>query len=484
MAVAIVIDEVEEQRERLLYRLADQRRHVRELWAWYRGKQTLPDVPAKYADAYTLFLNHSITPWARLVVDALVERLRVQGFRSGDNAEAARMAWAGFIRSRLNADQRLVYIDAAVGGTGYVSVARAASGEVYVVPESAQEVTHEPDLTDRATVAGALKLYPLDYSLLRWVCELYRPEATHRWLGTLDAPLRDPEAFPIDERRWTFDSLGWEPIGVEPNPAGLVPIIPFENRLSPLMGGMSEIVDLIPVLQRIDRLTLDKMLTSYYGSFRQKWATGLLVDRDPQSGERANPYRAAQDRLWVNPSPDGKFGDFNATDITQYLSAVDSEIATLAAISRVPSHFLLQRNLANPPSAESLIAAETGLVAKAVDRQASYGEAWEQAFTLHARLSGQPIEIDTLEVQWVDAEKRNPATVADAAVKLRAIGVPESALWAYAGFTPAQVEEFTAEQAASALLAAAVATAGGELPPVAEAVEAVAAEVPQPGGAA
>lgn len=449
----LIVEDIEGQRDRLLGRLAVQRERLGELWGWYRGRQDMPDVPAKYQAAYRLFLDHSITPWARLVVDSVVERLRVQGVRSVDVPESARAAWRAFGHARLNADQRLVYTEALIGGVGYVSVSDG-TGEARITPESAFEVAHEPDLADRQQISAALKLYPLDWSREIWICELYRRDATYRWLAALDRPMRDADAFPIDSGNRRRTGLDWADADVIENDIGIVPIVPFENRVNLLSGGASEIEDCVPVLQRIDQLTLDMMLASHYSAFRQKWATGLQVPRDPDTGKPVEPYSAAVQRLWVNEKADGSFGTFDATDPGGYLSAIDSQIATLAAISRVPAHYLLQRNLANPPSAESLIASEAGLVTKVQDRQATFGESWEQAFWIQAHMSGNDIDVETLEVQWVDAEKRNPAQVADAATKLQTIGVPRPALWAFIGATPAQVEEWATESAAETLLAA------------------------------
>jgi hypothetical protein len=456
-ATVAIVDDTTVQRERLLTRLGYQREHLAMLWSWYRGTQDLPEVPHKYRPAYQLMLNSSITPWARLVVDAIAERLRVQGVRSVGNPEAAADAWTAFTRSRLNADQRLIYTEALIGGTSYASVSEPEeAGEAVVAPESAFEVTHENDPGNRRTVAGALKLYPLDWERMQWVCELYRPEATYRWITETDAP-RTLGEFPIDNpgRRKSRADLTWDALGVQENPTGVVPVVPFENRVDVLSGGASEIEDCIPILQRIDRTTLDRLLASHYSSFRQKWATGIEVPTDPETGKPVEPYKLAVDRLWVNESPDGRFGTFEASDVGQYLSATDSDIAALAAISRVPAHYLMQRNLANPPSAESLIAGETGLVAKVEDRQAQYGESWERVLWLQAQMSGRALDVEQLEMQWQDAEKRNPAQVADAAVKLQDIGVPQQALWAYIGATPQQIAEWTVAEAAAQLLAAA-----------------------------
>jgi hypothetical protein len=243
----------------------------------------------------------------------------------------------------------------------------------------------------------------------------------------------------------------------------VVPVVPFENRATILGGGVSELEDCIPVLRRIDKLTLDKLMTSEFGSFRQKWATGLDVPVDPETGQHVEPFKAAVDRLWVSKDDQTRFGTFDASELGPYLQAIDAEIASLAAISRVPAHYLMQANLANPPSAESLIAAESGLVAKVQERQRRFGEAWERTLRLAIALDTNTAaaEVGELEVTWQDAEMRNPAQVADAAVKLQSIGVPERALWAYVGATPQQIDAWALEQASAQLVTLAAGGTGG-----------------------
>jgi Phage portal protein, SPP1 Gp6-like len=312
-------------------------------------------------------------------------------------------------------------------------------------------VTHEPAPGNRRQVAAALKLYPLDYALRDWAVELYRPDATYRWTATIAKRL-EPGMFPVDlpdsERGIEWDQA--QPF-VAQNPLGVVPVVPFENRATILGGGVSELEDCIPLLRRIDKLTLDALLTSDVAAFRQKWATGLDVPKDPDTGKPVEPYKAAVDRLWVSEHPDTKFGTFEASDLGQYLKAIDAQIAALAAISRVPAHYLMQQQLANPPSAESLVAGESGLVAKCRERQRRFGESWERTTALSLAASGT--EAPAMEVIWQDAEMRNPAQVADAAVKLQTIGVPQRALWEYVGATPQQLAAWSLEAAGAELLA-------------------------------
>jgi hypothetical protein len=350
----------------------------------------------------------------------------------------------------------LVYTEALVTGTGYLSV----SGDGAMAPESVFEVTHEPAPGNRRQVAAAIKVYPLEPTLQEWALELYRPDATYRWATVLAEPL-EPGGFPLDGSvRRAPDWAAAEPF-VSANGLGVVPIVPFENRATILGGGASELEDCIPLLRRIDKLTLDMLLTSDVAAFRQKWATGLDVPKDPDTGKAVEPYKAAVDRLWVSDNPESKFGTFEASDLGQYLRAIEACVAALCAISRVPAHYLMQSNLANPPTAESLVSSESGLVAKVRERQRRFGEAWERATALELEATGAPAP--ALEVVWQDAEMRNPAQVADAATKLMTIGVPQRALFEYVGATPQQIAEWSLESAAAELVALATAPA---IPPV------------------
>jgi hypothetical protein len=460
------LEQAEETRDRLLHKLAAQRRFGLEMYAWYEGRQLEPAVTAKYRDAYRLVLQMATTPWARLVIDTIAERLQIQGYHSGQPAGQAEEdeAWAILQGSHIDADQRLVYMDSLLTGVGYVTVAPPDSDEPLprLAIESSMEVTHEPVLGNRRATAAALKLFPADWSGVAWICELYTPETTWRWAAELEQPLAAGEA-PIDSER-AGDAIAWQLEPGTPNAFGVVPVVPFENRQTILGGGQSELADLIPILRRIDKLTLDSLVTSEFSAFRQRWATGLEVPRDPETGNPVEPFKSAVDRLWINEKPDGHFGSFDQTDMTQYLKMIDAQIAALAAISRVPSHYLLQSELANPPSAESLIAGESGLVAKVRERQRQFGESWELAIRVAFLQAGEDDWAGDIasEVIWADAELRNPAQVADAAVKLAQIGIPQEALWRYVGATPQEIERWKVQAAAEALLApAAPAPTGG-----------------------
>lgn len=447
------LDHLEALRDVLLAKLRVQREAAETFYDWYRCRQPPPDMPpaADYKPAFERLRTMARGAWGRLVVDTITERLAMQGVRSSVGEAVDERAWGMLVDNRMDADQRDVHTEALTTGLGYVSV--SGSGDaVRIAPETCLEVAHLAVAGDRRTTDAALKVMPLGGG--RWLAELHTATLTASWEVLYSDGRRSP-LVPGAAPAW--DEL---PL-VVPNEYGVVPIVPFENRPMFCAGGLSELDELLPIMQRIQELELAKLIGVYAVTFPQKWATGLVVERDPTTGQAQQPFQSGPMRLWATEGENAKFGAFPAGDIGQYLRAIDDEIAELAAISRVPSYYFVQSNLANPPSAESLVTSETGLVTKCVDRQTGFGESWQQVVRIAGKAAGDAELADDrrLEVLWHTPERRNPAVVADAATKLQSVGVPTEAVWTFLGYSPQAVQRMRVQSRAEQLAAAAVAAA-------------------------
>ena len=450
---AAVDDGIDEEalaalRDRLLAKLRVQRDDAEEFYAWYRGRQAPPAMPAAadYTPAFERMRRQARGAWARLVIDAIAERLVVQGVQTTSGEAADERAWQQLQDNRIDSDQRDVHSEALIVGVSYVSVS-GSGDEVTITPETALEVTHVSVPGDRRVVAAALKVMPLGGG--SWICDLYTPTQTATWTANYRDATRSPL---IDGAR-----APWAELAVVPNELGAIGIVPFENRPTVATPGLSELDELIPIMERIQELELAKLIGVYTVTFPQKWATGLKVERDPETGKPMRPFESGPWRLWVSENGESRFGAFPAGDIGQYLRAIDDEVAELAAISRVPSYYLVQSDLANPPSSESLITSETGLLTKCLDRQRGYGEAWEQVVRLAARAAGDTELADDrqVEIVWHTPERRNPAVIADAATKLQAVGVPTEAVWSFLGYSPQAIARMRVDAEAQAIREAA-----------------------------
>ena len=448
---ALDVEALERLRDRLVAKLRRQRESSEVFYDWYRCRQPPPDMPpaADYKPAFERLRAMARGAWARLVVDTISERLSVQGVRSTVGEAADSRAWQLLVDSRVDADQRDVHTEALITGVGYVSVS-GSDDAVRITPETCLEVTHVSVAGDRRIVDAALKLFPAGDA---WYAEVYTPQLIATWTATYRDATRSPL---IEGSRAPWDD---EPV-VLPNELGVVPFVPFENRPTTATAGLSELDELVPIMERIQELELAKLIGVYAVTFPQKWATGLAVEYGPD-GKPKKPFESGPMRLWASTNTDTRFGAFPTGDIGQYLRAVDDEVAELAAISRVPSYYFVQSDLANPPSAESLVTSESGLVTKCLDRMLSYGESWETVVRIASRAAGDAelAEDSGLEVLWHTPERRNPAVVADAATKMQAVGVPEEAVWSFLGYSPQAIARMRVQAEAQAIREAAAAAA-------------------------
>lgn len=463
----------EQARDRLLGRLVASLPNKLRWLAWYYGNQAPPVVPKQYEAAYKLIQDQATNPWAGLVVDALNQRMKVEGFATGDETLNAQL-WRIFRANQFDANQRLVFGESLTYGAGYISTWPSAQDPKVAImaAESALQVQHEPDPENHRRALAAIKLW-YDTITKRWYATLYTPTNIYKWTAerveskTPAQPVKDAPTFAyishkdLGKMEWTQREVEGEEYGAE-NPLESVPMVPIVNRptLHAPERGISEIGAVESILSRIDKITLDMLLTSEIAAYRQRWATGLAIPEDKE-GNPIEPFKAAVDRLWISTSSDTQFGTFEASDLDQYLKARNSEIEALAANARIPSFYLASASLVNPPSAEAMRAAEAGLVSKIEDSTAVYAEGLEQSQRLVIKIEGleQP---DNIGVLWKNPETRNDAQTADAALKMSQLQVPLDAIWRFMGATPDQIVEWKAQAAASTALDLLLATQATE----------------------
>ena len=140
----------------------------------------------------------------------------------------------------------------------------------------------------------------------------------------------------------------------------------------------------------INKYRADALVASEFAAFRQRWAIGIDIPVDPETGRPIEPFKPAVDRLWTFPRPDPEdpnqafpqVGEFAATDLEPYKLMIETEVGHISSISRIPYHFFLGQPQAIPPSGESLKSSEAGLVRKVGRIALHLGEGWEEVMRL------------------------------------------------------------------------------------------------------
>jgi hypothetical protein len=445
---------VEQLRDRLIEQLVAQGARWRRFDAYYRGDHPLPDAPVGARLEYLRLMRLARSNWCELIVDAVAERLVVDGVRFGNQNTADADLWLWLWQANdLDAEHGSVHTEALVGGTA----------AVLVWPDVERGVEGPPTATAEHPTEVYVDLYPGGRRRRRAAVKLYRDGGSEFVTVWTD---RDVDT-PAMVYKWARDDgeTAWRPYAdvgdsgpAFPNELGEVPVVPFYNKRRMIGAGVSELDGgIVDIQDRINETIFGRLTAARFSAFRQRWVTGLDIPVDPDTGRSVEPFRAAVDRLWMAEDAGVKFGEFGATDLRPYIDSVESDIQHLAAISRTPPHYLLGQSGAFP-SGESLKATETGLVAKVRARMLAFGEAWEDVIRLGlaARQDARAAD-DSLEVIWRDPESKNVGELVDALVKLGTLGVPNEALWERYGASQQEINRWRGQAARAQLAAAAAA---------------------------
>src|SRR5690606_14649410 len=146
--------------------LANRQAHMRLMDDYYTGNHPLPFVTkahdAKMRDEFRGLLEDARSNFMRLVIDAVEERLRVEGFRRTVEGEEVtdREALAIWQANQMGAESQVAFIEALVKGVSYLSVWVGDDGEPTIAVEDPEQtiVAYEPGTNYRRRLA-ALKLW-------------------------------------------------------------------------------------------------------------------------------------------------------------------------------------------------------------------------------------------------------------------------------------------------------------------------------------
>lgn len=407
----------------LLQKLDEPVANYGQLEQYYAGRQPLAFLSPEAKAALGTRFGRMATNLCRVAVTSLTERLRVTGFSGAD-------VWADWLRNDLNEQSVVAHREALLLGSSYVIGWADRFGRPKVTVETAKQMACLRDPGTR-TLTAAIK---------RW-------ETT----TTTEAIVYGPDVITRYRANQTgATTAGFVVVDEIANPLGVVPVVRLLNSDRILDEGCSEIEDLMPLVDALNKVLTDLMVASEYTGRPRRWATGVELEEVPvldENGEETgetteeNPYPEGT-RMMIAEGEAAKFGQLDAADMGGYGNAVDVLLTQISAVSGLPAHYLgISHD--NPASADALRASEASLTARAEARQAQFGRSWEDVARLivGVRDGADPTTVD-VRVEWADAATRSVAQEADAITKLYSAGLlPASYALKRLGYTDTEIAE-------------------------------------------
>lgn len=402
---------------------------------YYGGRHKLSFATEKFRTAFGSILSAFADNLCPSVSDALADRLRVIGFSAdGGDEAAADAAWAIWTRNHMSRRSGEVHIDATTTGDGYVIVWPDADGKSTIYPNEATVMTVKYDFEAPGVITWAAKLWQMDDGRLR--LNMYYSDRVEKYAtdGKTDGVPEDSGKF----KPFETDGESWPMV----NPWGQVPVFHFANNGKIGGFGTSELRDVIPLQDALNKSVLDMMVAMEYVALPQRWATGLEIDIDEATGKPKPGFTPGADRVWAVGAPDARFGEFGAANLVQLLDVQDRFRAEIARVSGTPMHYLMLQTGAWPSGA-AMQTAEARFLSKVTDRQDAFANVWEAVLEFALKIEGMA---DTsLSVLWKDPTPHNEKEMAEVALLKMQAGVSPQQAQRELGYSPQQIEQMAAE---------------------------------------
>ncbi len=450
---------------------------------YYNGWHRLVFATEKFRNAFGLLFREFADNLCPTVVGALSDRLNLTGFeveeaddKGGDKIpkkgigtpkpplSAESDALQTLVKdlsehSRLDRLANEVHAEALTCGDAFIVVWPDKEGVPRLYPQRAQNFTVCYDEEDPTVILWAAKAWKLHSGKFRLT--VYLPDSTLKFITRekTDGLPEKPDKF---EPFTPKDGTG----PIVPNPYGKVPVFHFANDGCLGRNGRSELKDVLPLQDALNKSVLDMMVAMEFVALPQRWATGIELSINPQSGQPDQPFEPGVDRFWSVPNKDVKFGQYEGADLTGFMKAQDAFRVEVCRVSGTPLHYVSLQT-GNPPSGEALEALEARLIKKAQDRHVAFGDTWEDVMQFACLVAGSANA--DLCAQWKDAAPRSEKEHSEALVNKQTLGVPQKQLWREMDYSDDQIEQFLdekdeqAQQAADAALK--MFDVGGGVPP-------------------
>jgi len=226
------------------------------------------------------------------------------------------------------------------------------------------------------------------------------------------------------------------------NSYGEVPVFHFRtaNRIV-----RSDLKNVVPIQNGINKLLADMMVAAEYGAFKQRF----VISNSDILGKLKN----SPGEIWDLPAGDGmgqqtQAGQFDATPLENYLKAIDSLSMAVSSITRTPKHYFF--SIGSNLSGEALIAMESPLNKKAQDRIDRYIPSWKDMTRFMLKVMGKEVKNQEIRPVYDDPESVQPFTEAQAIQMMVSAEIPLPSACRRMGWSEKELEQLKKDVAEKA----------------------------------
>lgn len=349
--------------------------------------------------------------WARLYVDAIAERLDLEGFRMAGETSSDDRLWQWWQSNFLDVDSSLGHTEALIHGRAYITVS---------APDPDNSFGVDPEMPI-IRVESPTALWAEIDPLTRKAVAAVRPISDQETGRVLKTTVYTP----FETIHWVSDSGQWVQEEVVSHNLGVVPVVPLLNRRSigEVDGKSAIIPEIRDAMDQASRTMMNMSSATELMGAPLRLIFGAVLDDLSNGGDPASTFEAYYANILAFEDPSGSATQLQAAELQNFVNAMQELTRQVAAYTGLPPQYL-GNSADNPPSAEAIKASESRMV-KTCERMCRlFGGAWEDAMRVAMLVMGEEISPASyrMETLWRDPSTPTYASKADAASKLYANG--------------------------------------------------------------
>lgn len=434
-----------QQIKRLLTKIEEQTRYAEPFERRYSNEHILPFLAKEYAEVYPGLVIasadgrivdsvltgslHSMldvpkSGTAGIVVDALTERLMLDGITAPDDKDAAKLLEQAWEDNDLDVMHHEGHREALIASRAFASAAREVGGDRAVVGiESATQAAVIREKSAPYNVVSYLKVWTDEWTGKR--AGLFRVKGFDHDVVESDIEHRDPEG--------SGESSRWQVVG-EPRPTGLtgVPVVELAPRSRLLKEPVSEIDPIASLVDIVDLVEGLLVFAGHFGAVPIRYGSGLTIPRDPKDpskpllgpdGKPALGFKPRADHFWGDTNKDARFGQLEPAGLASFVTWAEHASAKVRAKTALASTYF-SLDLKSHMSAELLKTDESPMVRRVrrMGESGSLNQSWRRLGQWILAIES-PRTRTRVRGRWVDPETRIESQLVDQFQKLVASGL-------------------------------------------------------------
>jgi hypothetical protein len=407
--------------------IAAKRQHLATLTQYYEGNQPTVYLTQRLREIFRGVDLVFTENWCSVVVDACKDRITLNGFDVKDSRvqKILDQAWA---ENELGIEASDIHETALVCGEAYLIVwpnEETGQAEAYYNDPQMVAVLYDAEkprvkrcagkMWEHADGTARMTLYYPDH------LEYYESKQKFQDVSSVNA----------------FQPMLAEGANWPTNDYGEVPVFCFK----PNRKMLSDLQNVIPVQNGVNKLLADMLVAAEYGAFRQRW---VITGSEMEGKVSSQPGEMMQIPPGDGEEQDAEVGEFGITELKNYLDAIDNLSAAIGKVTSTPRHYFFSQG--GDPSGEALIAMEAPLNKKAQKRIDRFASTWREAAAFMALIGGLTIQATEIEPLFEKPETVQPKTEAEI-VKINVeAGMPLTTALREAGWSEAKIAQMEKDQ--------------------------------------